>query len=84
MQRIAEWIALLTLLFAPIASGSESPVDERSSLGLVRLRVKRATAEMGSIFESIDAKVTRENDFGGSIDSPFAEITEEDIDALFN
>lgn len=58
--------------------------DERSSLGLVRLRVKRATAEMGSIFESIDAKVTRENDFGGAIDSPFAEITEEDIDALFN
>ncbi|MCI0489873.1 MAG: roadblock/LC7 domain-containing protein [Blastocatellia bacterium] len=58
--------------------------DERSSLGLVRLRVKRATGEMSSIFESIEAKVTRENDFGGSIDSPFAEITEEDIDALFN
>ena len=58
--------------------------DERSSLGLVRLRVKRATAEMSSIFETIDAKVTRENDFGGSLDSPFAEITEEDIDALFN
>ena len=58
--------------------------DERSSLGLVRLRVKRATGEMSSIFESIDAKVSRDNDFGGSLDSPFAEITEEDIDALFN
>jgi len=58
--------------------------DERSSLGLVRLRVKRATAEMNSIFEVIDTKVERERDMGISLDSPFAEITEEDIDALFN
>ena len=58
--------------------------DERSSLGLVRLRVKRATAEMNSIFEVIDAKIDRERDMGIALDSPFAEITEEDIDALFN
>ena len=58
--------------------------DERSSLGLVRLRVKRASAEMNSIFESIEAKITRERELGVSLDSPFAEITEEDIDALFN
>ncbi len=58
--------------------------DERSSLGLVRLRVKRATAEMNSIFEVIDTKVDRERDMGITLDSPFAEITEEDIDALFN
>ncbi|HXU39138.1 MAG TPA: roadblock/LC7 domain-containing protein [Blastocatellia bacterium] len=58
--------------------------DVRSSLGLVRLRVKRATAEMTSIFESIDSKVERERDLGISMESPFAEITEEDIDALFN
>jgi predicted regulator of Ras-like GTPase activity (Roadblock/LC7/MglB family) len=58
--------------------------DERSSLGLVRLRVKRATAEMNSIFEVIDTKVDRERDMGIALDSPFAEITEEDIDALFN
>src|SRR5215210_5529160 len=58
--------------------------DERSSLGLVRLRVKRATAEMGMIFDSIDAKVNRERDFGLTLESPFAEITEEDIDALFS
>lgn len=58
--------------------------DERSSLGLVRLRVKRATAEMNSIFASIEAKVDRERDMGLALDSPFAEITEEDIDALFN
>ena len=58
--------------------------DERSSLGLVRLRVKRATNEMSQIFSSIDAKVSRERDLGVALDSPFAEITEEDIDALFN
>ncbi|MEW6130764.1 MAG: roadblock/LC7 domain-containing protein [Acidobacteriota bacterium] len=58
--------------------------DERSSLGLVRLRVKRASGEMNQIFEAIDAKVTRERDMGFSFDSPFAEITEDDIDALFN
>jgi predicted regulator of Ras-like GTPase activity (Roadblock/LC7/MglB family) len=58
--------------------------DERSSLGLVRLRVKRATAEMNGIFEVIDAKIDRERDMGFALDSPFAEITEEDIDALFS
>lgn len=58
--------------------------DVRSSLGLVRLRVKRATAEMTSIFDLIDSKVERERDLGISLESPFAEITEEDIDALFN
>ena len=58
--------------------------DERSSLGLVRLRVKRATGEMSAIFEAIDNKVTRERDMGFAFDSPFAEITEDDIDALFN
>jgi predicted regulator of Ras-like GTPase activity (Roadblock/LC7/MglB family) len=57
--------------------------DERSSLGLVRLRVKRATSELSSIFDSIDSKIARERDMGVSLDSPFAEITEEDIDALF-
>jgi len=58
--------------------------DERSSLGLVRLRVKRATAEMNSVFEVIDTKIDHERDMGIALDSPFAEITEEDIDALFN
>jgi predicted regulator of Ras-like GTPase activity (Roadblock/LC7/MglB family) len=58
--------------------------DQRSSLGLVRLRVKRATGEMSMIFESIDAKVAREREMGLAFDSPFAEITEDDIDALFS
>jgi predicted regulator of Ras-like GTPase activity (Roadblock/LC7/MglB family) len=58
--------------------------DQRSSLGLVRLRVKRATGDMSMIFESIDAKVAREREMGLAFDSPFAEITEDDIDALFS
>jgi len=58
--------------------------DERSSLGLVRLRVKRATAEINGIFESIDLKVDSERCMGIALDSPFAEITEADIDALFS
>jgi len=57
--------------------------DERSSLGLVRLRVRRANAEMGMIFEAIDRKTSRGRDLDMMLDSPFAEITEEDIDALF-
>ena len=57
--------------------------DERSSLGLVRLRVKRASVEMDEIFEDM----TRKEGSGPSgqvQSSPFAEITDEDIDSLFS
>jgi predicted regulator of Ras-like GTPase activity (Roadblock/LC7/MglB family) len=53
--------------------------DTKSSLGLVRLRVKRASEELDHIFEALLRKVAQP----GS-DSPFAEITDEDIDNLFN
>jgi predicted regulator of Ras-like GTPase activity (Roadblock/LC7/MglB family) len=57
--------------------------DERSSLGLVRLRVKRAGGEFERLFESMDQKATAGIDRqGGS--TPFSEITDEDIDALFS
>jgi predicted regulator of Ras-like GTPase activity (Roadblock/LC7/MglB family) len=56
--------------------------DDRSSLGLVRLRVKRASAEMERIFEAITEKAEKGFD-ASSGGSPFSEITEEDIDALF-
>src|SRR5262249_38907045 len=36
--------------------------DERSSLGLVRLRVRRATAEIEKIFEDIARKVAKEKE----------------------
>ena len=57
--------------------------DERSSLGLVRLRVKKATGEIAGILEDVVARA--QSDRGGSSAfSPFAEITDDDIDALFN
>jgi predicted regulator of Ras-like GTPase activity (Roadblock/LC7/MglB family) len=58
--------------------------DERSSLGLVRLRVKRCSEELNRIFEQIIQKSEKDHSKGGvTFDSPFAEITDEDIDALF-
>ncbi len=58
--------------------------DLRSSLGLVRLRVKKATGDLGAILEEVVARseARRAGAFGGV--SPFAEITDEDIDALFH
>jgi predicted regulator of Ras-like GTPase activity (Roadblock/LC7/MglB family) len=55
--------------------------DERSSLGLVRLRVKKATTDMNKIFEDLKKKADAEAASGSS---PFAEITDDDIDNLFN
>ncbi len=55
--------------------------DERSSLGLVRLRVKKAGAELARIFEEIEKKSEQQASQGAS---PFAEITDEDIDNLFS
>jgi predicted regulator of Ras-like GTPase activity (Roadblock/LC7/MglB family) len=55
--------------------------DERSSLGLVRLRVKKAGAELARIFEEIKKKAEQNASAGAS---PFAEITDDDIDNLFS
>ena len=55
--------------------------DERSSLGLVRLRVKKAGVELSKIFEEIEKKSEQQASQGGS---PFAEITDDDIDNLFS
>jgi predicted regulator of Ras-like GTPase activity (Roadblock/LC7/MglB family) len=58
--------------------------DERSSLGLVRLRVRKANSELEKIFVTIQRKVEEEKTRrADGIDSPFAEITDEDIDSLF-
>ena len=54
--------------------------DDRSSLGLVRLRVKKAGAELARTFEEIQKKSERAASGEGS---PFAEITDDDIDNLF-
>jgi predicted regulator of Ras-like GTPase activity (Roadblock/LC7/MglB family) len=50
--------------------------DERSSLGLVKLRSKQVSHQLATMFEEIAAE-----DFDD--DSPFAGITDEDIDSLF-
>ena len=57
--------------------------DEHSSIGLVRLRVKQA---IGDLEERMQIIMTRPKDGGaaGSEVSPFAEITDDDIDALFS
>ena len=52
--------------------------DQRSSLGLVRLRVRKASEELNTIFSSIAAKAEQPGA------SPFAEITDDDIDSLFS
>lgn len=56
--------------------------DQRSSLGLVRLRVKKSSEVFTQIFSKIINKVEKEKENKGSR-SPFAEITEDDIDRLF-
>jgi predicted regulator of Ras-like GTPase activity (Roadblock/LC7/MglB family) len=57
--------------------------DSRSSLGLVRLRVKKASEELTHIFESL-AKRAEEREKSGENEFPFAEITDDDIDNLFS
>ena len=57
--------------------------DDRSSLGLVRLRVKKAGLELAKVFEQIQ-KRSEQAEAGGGGDAPFSEITDEDIDNLFS
>ncbi len=57
--------------------------DDRSSLGLVRLRVKKAGVQLAKIFEEIQKRADQEQSTGDSA-QPFAEITDEDIDNLFS
>ncbi|MDP9121911.1 MAG: roadblock/LC7 domain-containing protein [Acidobacteriota bacterium] len=56
--------------------------DDRSSLGLVRLRVKRANGDLEKIFEVMVQKGERDA-HSPTHASPFSEITDDDIDALF-
>lgn len=53
--------------------------DSRSSLGLVRLRVRKASDELNGIFEALLKKVSAPG-AGAFIE----EITDDDIDNLFN
>jgi len=54
--------------------------DQRSSLGLVKLRSKQISQELAAAFTEIE----RESQLpGGTSSLPFAEITDEEIDSLF-
>lgn len=57
--------------------------DSRSSLGLVRLRVKKSSDELSAIFDRLLQKAEDKEKRGAS-DFPFAEITDDDIDNLFS
>ena len=57
--------------------------DKRSSLGLVRLRVKKSSEALVKIFNDITSKSEKEKSADSFDESPFAEISDEDIDNLF-
>ena len=54
--------------------------DQRSSLGLVRLRVKKTSEELTRVFERVLEKMAAGN---GAASQVFGEITDDDIDNLF-
>ena len=55
--------------------------DERSSLGLVKLRVKQASRDLSAIFEELERLASERRDAEEAL---FAEITDDDIDSLFS
>ena len=58
--------------------------DQRSSLGLVRLRVKRASEDITQIFGEMAERMEQEAGRGrAAFQAQFAQITDEDIDNLF-
>src|SRR5262245_40446631 len=57
--------------------------DERSSLGLVRLRVRRGSTDLKAVLDVVWAKSAAAPKKKAA-NGPFAEITDEDIDRLFS
>jgi len=51
--------------------------DRRSSVGLVRLRVRRAAQEIETILQAVDANAQQQEEAG------IEELTEDDIESLF-
>ena len=59
--------------------------DQRASLGLVRLRVRRATAELEAVFQEIDRKAASGRlSQARELEASLLEITDDDIDRLFS
>jgi len=58
--------------------------DSNSSIGLVRLRVRRASEEMAKVFEDLVNKIQQQQKgSGGGQPNIAGEITDDDIDKLF-
>jgi predicted regulator of Ras-like GTPase activity (Roadblock/LC7/MglB family) len=55
--------------------------DERSSLGLVKLRAKQVSQELAAVFALVE-RDSSERDLASSM--PFGEITDDDIESLFS
>ncbi|MFB6373757.1 MAG: roadblock/LC7 domain-containing protein, partial [Bradymonadaceae bacterium] len=53
--------------------------DDRSSLGLVRLRVKRAYQEMEQVLDKLDEKQEEQGE-----PDPFGDISDDELDDLVN
>ena len=59
--------------------------DQRVSLGLVRLRVRRAASELETVFEEVGRKAASDKQSRSSgLKAPLLEITDDDIDGLFS
>ena len=57
--------------------------DENSTLALVRLKVKKAGKDLQDVFDRVEQRSQSEASGGGRFESPFSEITDDDIDKLF-
>lgn len=59
--------------------------DSNSSIGLVRLRVRRASEEMAKVFDDLVHKIQQQQKGQGGSQAPniAGEITDDDIDKLF-
>jgi len=59
--------------------------DSNSSIGLVRLRVRRASEEMSKVFDDLVHKIQQQQKGPGGSQAPniAGEITDDDIDKLF-
>lgn len=56
--------------------------DERSSLGLVRLRVEQCAPQLGAVVKEMTSRADGGNQPGRD-SAPFGEITDADLDTLF-
>jgi predicted regulator of Ras-like GTPase activity (Roadblock/LC7/MglB family) len=57
--------------------------DSRTSIGLVRLRVRKSTEQLTKIFEDITSKSEDSRNKDKQEESPFTDLNDDDIESLF-